>query len=280
VTQHGSTQQGSTQPATTPTTQRTRPSATQATPTITPAPQRRQRPVTVIHLPALAADTDSARARLAVVRAAAEQLGWPYIWGGDNRREGGFDCSGLVDYAYHAAGYTLPGRPTAAVLWRMSTPIAKDELRAGDLVFLGAPSGDPYHVALYAGSGLVIVAPRRGEAVMVVPLDSVAWDGFGRLWAPGGKARLDLSQRAVHKALAIVHRKPRVAQHDRAADRRAADRVAHALKAAATMTIARAAVRLTGPAAEAALTLAIPGESAIERRRRTLSLLRRRGRRA
>lgn len=234
----------------------------------------------MIHLPVLAADTDTARARLAVVRAAADQLGWPYIWGGDSRSEGGFDCSGLVDYAYDAAGHTLPGRPTAAVLWRMSTPISEDELRAGDLVFLGAPSGDPYHVALYAGAGLVIVAPRRGEPVMVVPLRSVAWDGFGRLWAAGGDARLNLSRRAVHTALADAHRKPRLAEHDRAADRRASERVARALEAAGTMTIARAAVRVIGPAAEAAALLGIPGESAVERRRRAVNLLRRRLRRA
>ena len=134
--------------------------------------------MTVIHLPVLAAATDTGRARLAVVTAAAEQLGWPYIWGGDSRGEGGFDCSGLVDYAYAAAGFPLPGRPTAAVLWRMSTPIAARNLRPGDLVFMGAPSGDPYHVALYVGNNLVIVAPHRGRAGDGRP---VLGDRMGRL---------------------------------------------------------------------------------------------------
>ena len=46
----------------------------------------------------------------AVVAAATAQLGWPYLWGGESRAEGGFDCSGLVDYALAAAG--LPGRTT------------------------------------------------------------------------------------------------------------------------------------------------------------------------
>jgi cell wall-associated NlpC family hydrolase len=137
------------------------------------------------HLPRLG---HGARAR--VVRAAAAQLGWPYLWGGESRAEGGFDCSGLVDYAYAAAGHPFPGRPTAAVLWRMGIPIARDHLRPGDLTFLGAPSGDPYHVGLYAGGGVVIVASGRGEPIAAVPLDSVPWDGFARVWAAGSSKPL------------------------------------------------------------------------------------------
>src|SRR5919204_197730 len=90
-------------------------------------------PVPPLH----AAHGDGARA--AVVRAALSQVGWPYVWGGESRTEGGFDCSGLVDHAYARAGYTLPGRPTAAVLWAMSVPLKPAELRPGDLGFLRAP---------------------------------------------------------------------------------------------------------------------------------------------
>jgi cell wall-associated NlpC family hydrolase len=121
-----------------------------------------------------------------VVEAAAEQIGWPYVWGGESRAEGGFDCSGLVDYAYAAAGHPLTGRPTAAVLWQMGIPITADQLRPGDLAFLGAPSGEPYHVALYAGHGMVIVASGRGRPIAMEPLDSAPWDGYARIWAPGG----------------------------------------------------------------------------------------------
>src|SRR3954453_18952756 len=123
--------------------------------------------------------------RAAVVAAAAAQVGWPYVWGGESRAEGGFDCSGLVDYAFTAAGASLPGRPTAADLWRMGIPIAKRNLRPGDLVFLGTYSGQPYHVAMYAGHGLVIVASGRGRPIAAVPLDSVPWDGYARIWADG-----------------------------------------------------------------------------------------------
>jgi cell wall-associated NlpC family hydrolase len=123
--------------------------------------------------------------RANIVRAAAQQIGWPYVWGGESRTEGGFDCSGLVDYAYSAAGHPLPGRPTAAVLWQMGIPIAKRNLRPGDLVFLGTYSGQPYHVAMYAGHGMVIVASGRGRPIAAVPLDSVPWDGYARIWADG-----------------------------------------------------------------------------------------------
>ena len=123
--------------------------------------------------------------RANIVRAAAQQIGWPYVWGGESRTEGGFDCSGLVDYAYSAAGHALPGRPTAAVLWQMGIPIAKRNLRPGDLVFLGTYSGQPYHVAMYAGHGMVIVASGRRRPIAAVPLDSVPWDGYARIWADG-----------------------------------------------------------------------------------------------
>jgi cell wall-associated NlpC family hydrolase len=119
----------------------------------------------------------------AAVAAAEAQIGWPYVWGGESRAEGGFDCSGLVDYAYAAAGIPLPGRPTAADLWTMSTPIPAVALAPGDLVFLGARSGAPYHVGMYVGGDMTVVAPHSGAAVEFEPLSAVAWDGFGTLSA-------------------------------------------------------------------------------------------------
>ena len=117
--------------------------------------------------------------------AALAQVGWPYIWGGDSRSDGGFDCSGLVDYAYARAGLTLPGRPTAAVLWQMSAPVTRARLQPGDLAFLYSRARAPYHVALYVGDGLMVVAPHTGAKVQLVPLDSVPWDGYGRLLQGG-----------------------------------------------------------------------------------------------
>ncbi|MGH3138445.1 MAG: choice-of-anchor P family protein [Gaiellales bacterium] len=132
--------------------------------------------------------THGSGARGALVRAALAQVGWPYVWGGESRTEGGFDCSGLVDHAYARAGYQLPGRPTADVLWAMSVPLQRGDLRPGDLVFLGARSGYVHHVGLYAGGGWVIAAPHRGALVSIEPLTAVPWDGFGRiLQAPRGR---------------------------------------------------------------------------------------------
>ena len=123
--------------------------------------------------------------RAAIVAAAAAQIGWPYVWGGESRAEGGFDCSGLVGYAYRAAGIPLPGRPTAATLWSMARPAPPGALAPGDLVFKGTGSGAPYHVGIYAGGGAVIVAPHSGARVRFEPLAAGGWDGFGSLAAVG-----------------------------------------------------------------------------------------------
>jgi cell wall-associated NlpC family hydrolase len=150
-------------------------------------------PAPVVHPPTPpleAAQGTGARAK--IVRAALAQVGWPYVWGGESRTEGGFDCSGLVDHAYDGAGYQLPGRPTADVLWAMSVPIKPADLRPGDLVFLGTRAGLAHHVGLYAGGGWVIAAPHQGALVSVDPLAAVPWDGFGRiLKAPRGRILSD-----------------------------------------------------------------------------------------
>ncbi|HEU0194342.1 MAG TPA: C40 family peptidase [Gaiellales bacterium] len=122
----------------------------------------------------------------AAVRAAEAQIGWPYVWGGESRAEGGFDCSGLVDFALSAAGVHLPGRPTAADLWRLARPEPASSLAPGDLVFLGSNSGAPYHVGMYVGQGTVVAAPHTGAVVRYEPLATGGWDGFARILADGG----------------------------------------------------------------------------------------------
>ena len=129
-------------------------------------------------------DLHGAQGPLAAVVAAEAQVGWPYVWGGESRAEGGFDCSGLIDYAYTAAGLPLPGRPTAADLWHLAAPESPDALVPGDLVFVGAASGAPHHVGMYVGAGAVVVAPHTGAAVRYEPLAAGGWDGYGRLAGP------------------------------------------------------------------------------------------------
>jgi cell wall-associated NlpC family hydrolase len=128
-------------------------------------------------------DLHGGRGPLAAVAAAEAQVGWPYVWGGESRAEGGFDCSGLVDYAYAAAGDPLPGRPTAADLWHEARPVSADGLLPGDLAFVGTASGAPHHVGMYVGGGTMVVAPHTGADVRFEPLAAGGWDGFGRLFA-------------------------------------------------------------------------------------------------
>jgi cell wall-associated NlpC family hydrolase len=128
------------------------------------------------------ADVRGLDASGAVVAAALAQLGWPYVWGGESRAEGGFDCSGLVDYALAAAGIPV-GRLTAAGLQQLARPLAPGAgLRAGDLVFVGLPA---HHVGLVVAPGLAVEAPHRGARVRVEPVAQGAWTGAGRLVLPG-----------------------------------------------------------------------------------------------
>jgi len=106
----------------------------------------------------------------AVVRAALSQLGVPYRWGGVTPGVA-LDCSGLVVVAYRAAGIELP-RTTAGQV-AVGVPIDPSEvLVPGDLLFFrgGRPTHDLGHVAIYAGDGLMVIAPRTGEVVSVRPV--------------------------------------------------------------------------------------------------------------
>jgi cell wall-associated NlpC family hydrolase len=107
----------------------------------------------------------------AAVVAALTQLGVPYVWGGTTPGIG-FDCSGLVQWSYAQIGVLLPRTTQEQVM--VGVPITVDELRPGDLVFTRSvrASGvvDRGHVAVYAGAGQVVVAPRSGDIVSLRPL--------------------------------------------------------------------------------------------------------------
>ena len=107
----------------------------------------------------------------AAVVAALTQVGVPYVWGGTSPGVG-FDCSGLVQWAYAQTGVSLPRTTQEQVM--VGIPITVDELRPGDLVFTRSVRAggvvDRGHVALYAGGGQVVVAPRTGDIVSLRPL--------------------------------------------------------------------------------------------------------------
>jgi peptidoglycan DL-endopeptidase CwlO len=98
------------------------------------------------------------------VRTACAQIGKPYVWGADG--PGSFDCSGLTQYAWHAAGVSLTHFTGAQ--WREGTPVSRSALRPGDLIFFYS---DLHHVGIYVGNGLMVHASRSGVPVKMAPID-------------------------------------------------------------------------------------------------------------
>jgi hypothetical protein len=106
----------------------------------------------------------------ALIKAAASQLGKPYVWGGGNfygPTGGGFDCSGLVLYAaYQASDGRLRLPHYTGDQIRLGVGVAWIHKQPGDLIFFGYPgAGRPHHVAIYLGGDKILHAPRTGDVV-------------------------------------------------------------------------------------------------------------------
>jgi cell wall-associated NlpC family hydrolase len=99
------------------------------------------------------------------VQFAYDQLDCPYLWGGTGPCSTGFDCSGLVQAAWAAAGVAIPR--TTYEQWDALPHIPKADLEPGDLVFFE----DLGHVGMYVGNGMMIDAPSTGEVIRMHPLD-------------------------------------------------------------------------------------------------------------
>lgn len=123
---------------------------------------------------AAAAGTYSSDTAQAIVNAAKSQLGVPYAWGGTGN--GGFDCSGLTQYAYNQAGKQI-GRTTTAQE-SAGSRVGINQLQAGDLVFWGN-QGSTYHTAVYIGNNQYIAAPQPGQSVEVQSINSYFQPSFG-----------------------------------------------------------------------------------------------------
>ena len=101
-------------------------------------------------------------------RVALDAVGIPYRWGGESPTSG-FDCSGLVRWAYGRVGIDVPHSSYA--LWDTGRPVERTRVRAGDvLVFSGLG-----HVGLYLGRGRMVHAPSSGRTVEVVGLASTTY---------------------------------------------------------------------------------------------------------
>jgi cell wall-associated NlpC family hydrolase len=114
------------------------------------------------------------------VQAAESQVGVPYVWGGQSPKGSaspGFDCSGLVAYAWGQVGVSLPHFSGAQMA--DTTPVPVNDLQPGDLLFYG-PGGSE-HVAMYVGGSSMIEAPYTGASVWVTGLRlSGGFVGAGR----------------------------------------------------------------------------------------------------
>ena len=107
---------------------------------------------------------------------AASKLGVPYVWGGTG--PDGYDCSGLVQAAYGAAGVVLPRVAQTQFdsgprLASFTPPVP------GDLVFFGLSAGDVSHVGIYIGTGEMIDAPHTGTVVRVETTPTAPGDRWG-----------------------------------------------------------------------------------------------------
>jgi cell wall-associated NlpC family hydrolase len=108
-----------------------------------------------------------------VVGIALSYVGVPYVWGGST--PSGFDCSGLVMYAYAQVGISLPHSSYA--MWNMGVPVPENQLQPGDLVFFNGLG----HVGLYIGGGEFVHAPHTGTFVQVSSLGSDSYVGARRI---------------------------------------------------------------------------------------------------
>lgn len=101
------------------------------------------------------------------VAVASKYIGVPYVWGGSTPK--GFDCSGLMQYAYSQLGISIPR--TSQEQWKATagSRLSAGQLSPGDAVFFGTPD-NVHHVGMYIGNGKFLQAPRTGDVVKISAL--------------------------------------------------------------------------------------------------------------
>lgn len=104
------------------------------------------------------------------------QVGKPYRWGGTSPNTG-FDCSGLVYYAYKdLIRIKMPRTANEMYHLRDAAPVKRAELESGDLVFFRINNrGAADHVGVYVGNGKFIQSPRTGEDIKITSLGDDYW---------------------------------------------------------------------------------------------------------
>ena len=117
-----------------------------------------------------------------VVAISEQMLGAPYRYGGESPQ--GFDCSGLVRYAYRQVGIKVPH--SSQMLYKQAAKVPLNKLQPGDLLFFKINHRTISHVGIYTEGMNFIHAPSSGKKVKIASLDSNYWStrlaGAGRFW--------------------------------------------------------------------------------------------------
>ncbi|MFC0227069.1 C40 family peptidase [Serratia aquatilis] len=116
------------------------------------------------------------RAKQTAMAKLMHQMGKPYRWGGTSPVTG-FDCSGLIYYAYKdVVKIKMPRTANEMYHLRDAAPVKRSELEKGDLVFFRINNrGTADHVGVYLGNGKFIQSPRTGEEIRISQLDNDYW---------------------------------------------------------------------------------------------------------
>jgi putative modified peptide len=130
---------------------------------------------------------DAGPRALEAVAQVKKQLGTPYQWGGSSPSTG-FDCSGLMQWAYAKAGIVIPRTSEQQILASNGKAVDRGHLRPGDLVFFRDAGGDVHHVGISLGGDKFINAPHTGAKVRV---DDLSEPYYAKEFA-GGR-RFDVS---------------------------------------------------------------------------------------
>jgi cell wall-associated NlpC family hydrolase len=102
------------------------------------------------------------------------KIGSPYRYGATGPNA--FDCSGLVSWAYKKAGKSLPR--TSRAQSNVGTPVSRDNLQPGDLVFFYKPVS---HVGIYIGDGKILHASTRKSPVKISDMSRMKFNSARRI---------------------------------------------------------------------------------------------------
>ena len=141
--------------------------------TSTAAPSRRTDAELAIEA-GVAAEVPASPRASAAVRQAMAQIGKPYVWAASGPSS--FDCSGLMLFAWRAAGVSLPHSSRSQ--YSSTTRVSVSQIQPGDLVFFGRPI---HHVGMYIGNGQMVEASRAGRPVRVSSIHRRDMVGVGRI---------------------------------------------------------------------------------------------------